>query len=134
MTTSAFAARAVLVAKGFPVPRKHLRFPLAAEAEVTAVRNGCDSCHVLATVSKLSPCGCYLATTDPFPAGTEVRLRMHRAGESCEVPGRVIYVHKGWGMGVLFGQALPGQFRILDKWLAELERYGFLARSELFLG
>jgi hypothetical protein len=120
--------------RGFAVSRKHLRFPLVAEADVTAVCSGCHPCHLLANVSEVSPCGCYLDTTAGFPVGTEVRLRILRAGDSCELPGKVISVHKGWGMGVLFGHAATKQFRVLDKWLAELERYGSSARSELFLG
>jgi hypothetical protein len=120
-----------VINKPFAVPRKHLRFALAAEAEVTALTNGL---HLEAGVSELSACGCYLDTPTPFSAGTEVRLRIRRAGDSCELPGKVIYVHKGWGMGILFGHAATEQSRVLDKWLAEFELYGSLARSNLFLG
>ena len=134
LITSKSAARAAFATKGFAIPRRHLRFAFMAEADVTVVGSGCHSCHLLASVSELGPCGCYLHTPDAPPVGTEVRLRIRRAGSSCELPGKVVYVHKSWGMGVLFGHAATEQFRVLDKWLAELELYGCLARSERFLG
>ena len=107
-----------VTAKGF-APRRHLRFSLAADADVTALHSGR---HLLATVSEISPRGCYVDTPDGFGAGTKVRLCIRHAGSSCELTGKVIYVHKGWGMGVLFDDAPAGQFAGLDKWLAELAR------------
>jgi PilZ domain len=117
------AAGTAPATKHFAVLRKHLRFSLAAEADVTALRSGCHFCHLLAGVSELSPDGCYLDTPDAFSIGTEVRVCIRHAGGSCELPGRVIYVHKGWGMGVLFGHAASEQFEVLDGWLAELGRH-----------
>jgi hypothetical protein len=91
---------------------------LAAEAEVTALTNGL---HLEAGVSELSPCGCYLDTPTPFSAGTEVHVLIRYRGRCCELQGRVIYAHKGWGMGVLFDNVVGQQFEILDSWLVELE-------------
>jgi PilZ domain-containing protein len=105
--------------KGFAIPRRHLRFWLAAEADVTALHSGR---HLLATVSELSPRGCYVDTPDGFGVGTKVRLCIRHVGSNCELTGRVIYVHKGWGMGVLFDDGPATQFAGLDKWLAELAR------------
>jgi PilZ domain len=122
LTTSKPTAGAAFAAKGSAALRKHLRFSFVAEAEVTALRSGCHFCHLLARVSELSPRGCYLDTPDAFSIGTEVRLCMRHAGGSCELPGRVIYVHKGWGMGVRFGDAPAEQFGVLDRWLAKLEQ------------
>jgi PilZ domain len=116
--TSESAAGAGLKTARFAAPRRHLRFSLAAEADVTAVRNGR---HLVADVSELSARGCYLDTPEPFSAGAEVRLCIRRAGSSCELLGRVIYAHRGWGMGVLFADDSDGQFHVLDEWLAELE-------------
>ena len=102
----------------FVVQRKHLRFPLVAQAEVTALRKGW---HLLADVSELSACGCYVDTPEPFGVGTEVHLCIRHAGSSCELHARVTYAHKGWGMGVLFDDVAGQQFDVLDRWLAELE-------------
>ena len=113
------AAATAPTTNGLAAHRKHLRFPLVAQAEVTTLRRGW---HLVADVSELSARGCYLDTPDPFSTGTEVRLCIRYAGSSCELLGRVIYAHKGWGMGVLFGDAAGQQFDILDGWLAELEQ------------
>lgn len=101
----------------FPMQRRHLRFSFAGEADVTAVHSGR---HLMATVSELSRHGCYVDTPDAFNVGTKICLRICYAGRICELPGRVIYVHKGWGMGVLFGDASAGQLAALDEWLVEL--------------
>jgi hypothetical protein len=119
--TSELVARAARPIEGAVVnPRRHLRFSVAAaEADVTTLRSGR---HLLAGLSEVSPRGCYLDTPEAFVVGTEVRVRIRYAGDSCELPGTVIYAHKGWGMGVLFGDAAAGQSAVLDRWLAELAR------------
>ena len=116
--TSEAAARAAFTTGGFAVPRKHLRFSLAAEADITALHSGL---HLVAGVSELSGCGCYVDTPEPFSAGTEVRVCIRHAGSSCELLGRVIYAHQGWGMGVLFNDEADQPFDALDEWLVELE-------------
>ena len=100
-----------------PDLRKHLRFPCIAEAEATTLDG---RRRLLADVSELSRCGCYLDTPEPFDVGTKIRLSIRHNGRSCELPGRVIYVHKGWGMGVMFGDIEAGQTASLDEWLVEL--------------
>jgi len=120
LITSEPVARTARPIEGAVVnPRRHLRFSLAAEADVTTLRDGR---HLTADVSEISPRGCYVDTPDTFPEGTEVRVRIRHAGDSCELPGMVIYAHKCWGMGVLFGDAAAGQYAVLDRWLAKLAR------------
>ena len=108
-----------VTSSGFPAHREHLRFPVVAEADLTALHSGR---HLMATVSELSRCGCYLDTPDAFNTGTEVCLHIRHDGHSCELPGKVIYMHQGWGMGVIFGEAAAGQLAALDEWLVELCR------------
>jgi PilZ domain len=122
LITSEPAAPAALPTNGSAILREHPRFSLAAEADVTALHNGCHFCHLLATISELGPRGCYLSTPDAFSVGTQVRLCIRHAGGSCELPGRVIYVHKGWGMGILFGQPAAEQSDVLNRWLARLKQ------------
>jgi hypothetical protein len=93
-----------------------------AEIDATVVSTGQ---HLAATVSELSAQGCYVDTPEGFDPGTEVHLHMRFADRSCELPGKIIYLHKGWGMGVLFQQAEPQQFEALDEWLAELDQKQF---------
>lgn len=121
LVTSELVARGAHPVEGAVVsPRRHLRFSVAAaEADVTTLRSGR---HLLAGLSEISPRGCYLDTPEAFIVGTEVRVRIRYAGDSCELPGIVIYAHKGWGMGVLFGDAPAGQFAVFHRWLAELAR------------
>jgi hypothetical protein len=103
----------------FSVQRTVPRFKFIAEAEVTSVRNGM---RVVARVSELSAQGCYVDTPEALPEGTELRLRIHYGGSTCDFDGRVIYTHNGWGMGALFAEMGEAQRAILNSWLAELAR------------
>ena len=103
----------------FSIQRTVPRFKFFAEAEVTSVRNGR---RVVARVSELSAQGCYVDTPEAFPQGSELRLRIHYGGSTCEFGGRVIYTHSGWGMGALFEEMGESQRSVLGAWLAELAR------------
>jgi hypothetical protein len=59
-------------------------------------------------------------TLNPLSLGTEVQLRISHVDQTCELPGTIIYVHSGYGMGILFGSAPSPQLEILRNWLAEL--------------
>ena len=103
----------------FAVMRKVPRFSFVAEAELTALRNGC---RLMAQVSELSSHGCYIDTPEGFPVGTEVDVTIRYGGSKCELTGRAIYKHGGWGMGVVFENVGAEQRFIIDGWLAELAR------------
>lgn len=98
--------------------RSQSRFPFVAEADVIDPHRRRS---LAVSVSQLSTHGCYLDTPDGFTVGTEVVIVIRHAGGSCALPGKLIYVHKGWGMGVLFSEAASEQRAVLDAWLAELE-------------
>jgi hypothetical protein len=103
----------------FAVNRTVPRFSLIAEAELTAVGNGARR---VAYLSELSSNGCYVDTPEGFPVGTEVDVTIRYGGSKCELTGRAIYKHDGWGMGVVFENVGPEQRFIIDGWLAELAR------------
>lgn len=103
----------------FSVQRTVPRFKFIAEAEVTSVPNGM---RVVARVSELSAQGCYMDTPDVFPEGTALCVRIHYGGSTCELTGKVLYSHSGWGMGAAFGEMSPAQRTVLDSWLSELAR------------
>jgi len=103
----------------FSVRRVVPRFSFVAEAEVTGLRSG--TCLV-ARVSELSSQGCYVDTPEAFPVGSDLRLRIRYGSSACDVVGKTIYAHGGWGMGVLFGDMTAQQRFVLDSWLAELAR------------
>src|ERR1700690_1501486 len=85
----------------FSVARTNPRFSFVAEAEVLG---DSDQPCVTARVSELSSRGCYIDTINPFSLGAELRFRIRYGCSTCELPGKVIYSHSGFGMGVLFGK------------------------------
>jgi len=103
----------------FSVSRTNPRFSFIAEAEVAEPGNGL---RIVARISELSSRGCYVDTVNPFPVGTELRVRIRYGCSTCELPGEVIYTHSGYGMGVRFGETAPEHRATLDAWLDELAR------------
>jgi hypothetical protein len=103
----------------FLIHRTAPRFSFVAEAEVMGVN---DEMRVVARISELSSRGCYVDTVNPFPEGTELRLRIRYGCSTCELTGKIIYTHTGYGMGVVFGEMAAEQRAILDAWLDELAR------------
>jgi hypothetical protein len=101
------------------VKRTNRRFSFVAEAELTRLGDGTG---LLARVSELSSRGCYVDTPEAFPVDTALRLRIRYGGSTCELSGKVIYTHRGWGMGVCFGEMEAAQRFSLNCWLAELAR------------
>ena len=99
----------------YAVARSTPRFSFIAEAEVLGAGDR-------ARVSELSARGCYIDTINPLPKGTDLRLRIRYGCSSCEFPGKVIYTHAGFGMGVVFGELAAEQRSTLDVWLDELAR------------
>src|SRR5487761_1014120 len=107
----------------YPVRRTNPRFSFFADGEVT-LRDGTS---VLTQLSELSSRGCYIGTLEPIPTGTELHLSIRDGRTTCELPGQVIYMHSGgglgiFGMGVLFGKMSAEQQSAIDKWLRELTR------------
>jgi hypothetical protein len=105
----------------FRTRRVNARYPFFAEAEATLG----DGSSVPAQVSELSCRGCYIDTLQPIPIGTEVRLRISDGMQSCELPGKVIYIHSGYGMGifgmgVVFGGAPAEELSAVNRWLGDL--------------
>ena len=103
----------------YSIPRINPRFAFIAEAEVAELGEGT---RIVARVSELSVRGCYVDTVNPFPEGTELRLRIRFGCSSCELPGEVIYTHSGYGMGVRFGPPAAEHRATLEAWLDELAR------------
>jgi len=104
--------------------RTNPRFPLMAEAEITKIGDGSS---FVAQLSELSSRGCYLDTIKPFPIGSKLRLRIYYGSDTCELPGKVIYTHSGYGtglhgMGVLFGDMAAEQHSAINTWLDELAK------------
>jgi hypothetical protein len=105
----------------YRVQRANPRFSFFADGEVTLGDGTC----VLTQLSELSSRGCYIGTLEPILTGTELRLCIRDGKTSCELPGQVIYMHSGgglgiFGMGVLFGKMGAEQKTAIDNWLLQL--------------
>ena len=101
--------------------RVNPRFSFFADAEVTLL----DGTWVRGQLSELSSRGCYIDTLEPIPIRTKLRLRISDGMSTCEVHGKVIYMHSGggfgiFGMGVLFEEMGAEQHSAIDAWLRGL--------------
>jgi hypothetical protein len=73
----------------------------------------------------LSSRGCYIGTLVPIPVGTEFRLRIWDGIKTCELQGKVMYLHSSsglgiFGMGVLLGKMAAEERSIVNAWLSDL--------------
>jgi len=103
------------------VRRANPRFSFFADAEVTLL----DGTWVRGQLSELSSRGCYIDTLEPIPIRTKLHLRICDGMSTCEVHGRVIYMHSGggfgiFGMGVLFEEMGAEQHSAIHAWLRRL--------------
>jgi hypothetical protein len=103
--------------------RVNPRFSFFADGEVTLE----DGKRVLTQLSELSARGCYIDTLQPIPIGTTFTLNISDGMNTCELHGKVIYMHSGgglgiFGMGVVFGDVAAEQQSAIDAWLRELAR------------
>jgi hypothetical protein len=101
--------------------RTNPRFSFFAEAEVT-LRDGTG---VRAQLAELSARGCYIDALEPIPLRTKLHLRICDGMSTCELNGKVLYMHSGggfgiFGMGVLFEEMGTEQHSAIDAWLREL--------------
>jgi PilZ domain len=107
----------------YAVKRANPRFPFFAEAELTLR----DGSRVSGQLAELSSRGCYIDTIEPIPVQTKVGLSIHDGFSTCDLQGKVIYLHSGpglgiFGMGVLFENLRGEQSIALDAWLRQLGR------------
>jgi len=105
----------------YPIKRANPRFSFFADGEVT-LRDGKS---VLTQLSEISSRGCYIGTLEPIPTGTELRICIQDGMTTCELNGKVIYMHSGgglgiFGMGVLFGEMGAEQHSAIEAWLRQL--------------
>src|ERR1700682_5448662 len=105
----------------YAVKRTNPRFSFFAEAQVT-LRDGKG---VRAQVAELSSRGCYIDTLEPIPIRTKLRLRICDGMSTCELHGKVLYMHSGggfgiFGMGVLFEEMDAEQQSAIEAWLRGL--------------
>ena len=105
----------------YPTNRANPRFSFFADAEITLR----DGNLVPAQLTELSARGCYVDTLEPIAIGTNLRLRICDGTNTCELHGKVIYMHSGgglamFGMGVVFGDMEEEQHSAIGAWVREL--------------
>jgi hypothetical protein len=110
-----------MVETSYAVKRVNPRFSFFADGEVTLRDGRC----VPTQLSELSARGCYIGTLEPIPTGTELRICIQDGITTCELNGKVIYIHSGgglgiFGLGVVFGEMNAEQHSAIDAWLREL--------------
>jgi hypothetical protein len=84
-----------------------------------------DGRSVLAQLAELNSHGCYLGMLEPIPIGAEFGLRISDGIRTCELQGKVIYLHPSnglgiFGIGVQFGKISAEQHSVIDAWLEEV--------------
>lgn len=95
--------------------RNARRHALVLAASVMELPRGAK---LRARTSDISHTGCYLDTLNPFPKGSQVRIRITHRKEVLEAVGRVVYVSAGLGMGIAFEEIDSAQQAMLVRWLA----------------
>jgi len=110
-----------MVNVSFAEKRSDRRFSFFADAEVTL----CDGTSVPSQLAELSSRGCYIGTLVPIPVGTQFHLRISDGIKTCDLQGRVVYLHSSsglgiFGMGVKLEETLPAERAVIDAWLYSL--------------
>lgn len=103
-----------------PKQRIARRSPFVSSAEVIDLSS---EGRRTGRTSELGVGGCYIATPDPFPKETVVRLRIFRGEGVFETKAKVVYSNDAQlnsGMGLAFLEMAPNQRSLLEGWLAEV--------------
>ena len=101
--------------------RADQRFSFFADAEVTLY----DGTSVPTQLAELSSRGCYIGTLLPIPVGTDIHLHISDGIRTCELQGKVVYLHSSsglgiFGMGVQLENMAAQQRSVIDAWLRDL--------------
>jgi hypothetical protein len=97
--------------------RRTLRYPFSTAVEVTDIHSGGK---MSGRTSDLGLGGCYIDTLNPFPVGTEVKVRILRGNEIFEAQAKVTFSQPTMGMGLAFVAAQPSHVRTFRKWIGEI--------------
>jgi hypothetical protein len=101
--------------------RRHMtRYDFGAIAEVVDLDSRDD---MIVVTRDLSLGGCFVKTRTPFPAGTEVRVRITYGGADFAAIGSVTPNITREGMGIEFVEIEPRDQRIIESWLG-ISAYG----------
>jgi PilZ domain len=97
--------------------REGSRHIFTAAADVVEVSSGA---RFSTRTTDLGPGGCFVDTTNPFPVGSKLHVRLHKGKTSFETAGIVVYSQNGLGMGIAFSDLAQERRSALESWLADL--------------
>ena len=93
------------------------RHTFTAGADVVELGSGA---RFSTRTTDLGPGGCFVDTTNPFPVGSKLRLKLNKGKSQFETLGTVVYSQNGLGMGVAFDELDAAQQIALAAWLSEV--------------
>jgi PilZ domain len=93
------------------------RHVFTAAADVVEVSSGA---RFSTRTTDLGPGGCFVDTSNPFPVGSKLHMRLHKGKTSFETTGTVVYSQHGLGMGIAFSDLPHDRRCALESWLADL--------------
>jgi PilZ domain-containing protein len=97
--------------------RKAPRYTFVATTVLTDITS---SQKLSGRVMEISRSGCYVDILYALPVGTQLIVNISCDRGTLVVKGKILYIHEGIGMGVVFLDPPKDQLEILDSWLAEL--------------
>jgi hypothetical protein len=97
--------------------RKSPRYTFIATTELTDEKN---SMKLSGRIMEISRSGCYVDILNALPVGTLLTLQISCDQGVLKLKGKILYIHEGIGMGVVFVEPPEDQLKILDSWLAVL--------------
>lgn len=97
--------------------REGNRHIFTAAADVIEISSGA---RFSTRTTDLGPGGCFVDTTNPFPVGSRLHVRLHKGKTSFETSGVVVYSQHGLGMGIAFSDLAHERRSALESWLADL--------------
>ena len=74
---------------------------------------------IVGRMTEISRKGCYVNTPNTVPVNTLLKVVVSCDDKTFMTNGKVIYVHEGIGMGIVFVDPTEDQLEVLNSWLAE---------------
>jgi hypothetical protein len=74
---------------------------------------------IVGRMTEVSRKGCYVNTPSTLPVNALRKVVISRDENTFMTNGKVIYVHEGIGMGIVFVDSTEEQMEVLNSWLAE---------------
>ena len=96
------------------------KVPRYAFVATTVLADFANTTKLSGRITEISRAGCYVDILNVLPVGTLLNVQISCDKGTFTAKGRILYVHAGIGMGVVFLDPPKDQLEILDSWLAEL--------------